>query len=130
MSAEAGGPLAQRGNGRGTCRHQPSSQIRIPLGDFMRIQGWWVSLNIHSFLSSIKILPSVILSNSEGFPRSRGPQHARFSHAGVVVGGDRGGVEGPRECVLYHAVTGNSTEDLLGFSYSPPTNSLGCKMHG
>src|SRR6476661_3928321 len=77
MSAEAGGPLAQRGNGHGTCRHQPSSQIRIPLGDFSRIQGWWVSLNIHSFLSSIKILPSVILSDSEGFPRSGRPRGSR-----------------------------------------------------
>jgi len=46
-----------------------------------------------------KILPSVILSDSEGFPHS----------------GRLRGVEGPRECVLCHAVTGNSTEDLLGF---------------
>src|SRR5712671_2864817 len=55
--------------------------------------------------------PPVMVSEARTTPRSRGPQHARFSHAGVVAAGERGQVEPSRQCILCHAASGSSTED-------------------
>ncbi|HEY2116947.1 MAG TPA: hypothetical protein VGJ51_17750 [Candidatus Angelobacter sp.] len=52
----------------------------------------------------------VMLSEVRAIPRSRGPQHARFLHAGVVVAGERGRVETSRRFILRHAASGNCNQ--------------------